>query len=116
MIAFTTLLLFANANAEEINAAKEDEYPVLNRGNFEIKIDTEFKDWQFSEYVLVMGKDAWEAHQGGTWDDADDLTGRLQVIYDEENLYFGVFCTTPRKGALRESSGQNHFRIEAVML
>ena len=92
MVAFTTLLLFANANADEINAAKEDEYPVLNRGNFEIKIDTEFKDWKFSKYVLVMGKGTWEP-LGGTWDNADDLTAELQIVYDETNLYFALVVT-----------------------
>jgi hypothetical protein len=90
VIGLTTLLLDANVGAEEIDAAKEDEYPVLKRGNFEIEIDTEFKDWRFSEYVLVMGKATWEAHQGGTWDDADDLTAELQIVYDEENLYFAL--------------------------
>lgn len=89
---FTTLLLFANVNADEINAAKEDKYTVLNRGNFEIKIDTDFKDWKFSKYVLVMGKDTWEP-LGGSWNGPEDLTAELQIVYDETNLYFALVVT-----------------------
>jgi len=49
-----------------------------------------------------------QEYKFGTKDEAGIVSfGREQI---------GVFCTTPRKGALRESSGQNHFRIEAVML
>ena len=93
MIALTHILFFAHANADEIDASKKDEYPVLNRGNEEIKIDTEFDDWKLSENVLVMGKDTWEAHQGGTWDNPDDLTAELQVVYDKDNLYFALVVT-----------------------
>ena len=92
MIGFITLLLFVKANADEINAAKEDKYTVLNRGTQEITIDTEFKDWRFSKYVLVMGKETWEP-LGGTWDGPDDLTAELQIVYDETNLYFALVVT-----------------------
>jgi hypothetical protein len=92
MVEFITLLLFSNVNAEEIDAAKKDEYPVLNCGNYEIKIDTEFKDWKFSKYVLVMGKETWEP-LGGSWDGKDDLFAELQIVYDETNLYFALVVT-----------------------
>ena len=93
MVGFITLPLFAKANADEINAAKEDKYTVLNRGSQEITIDTDFaKDWRFSKYVLVMGKDTWDP-LGGTWDGPDDLTAELQIVYDETNLYFALVVT-----------------------
>jgi len=94
MLGITPLLFFAHVNAaEEIDAAKKNEYPVLELGGTEIKIDTEFKEWRLSKYVLVMGKDTWEAHQGGTWENAKDLTAELQVLYDADNLYFALVVT-----------------------
>lgn len=90
MIVSTTLLLFANARADEINAADVDEFTVLDRGGFDITIDAKFGDWSLDKNVLFMGKDTWEPFQGGTWDGPDDCTARLRVLYDEDNLYFAL--------------------------
>jgi len=90
MIGLFPLLLFPCANADEIDAAEEDRYVVLKRGSGQIKIDAEFDDWRLSENVLVMGKETWEPWEGGTWDDKDDLYAELQIVYDEDNLYFAL--------------------------
>jgi hypothetical protein len=45
-----------------------------------------------------------------------DFHHQLKARLLQEKINIGGFCTTPRKGALRESSGQKHLRIEAVML
>ena len=44
-----------------------------------------------------------------------DPNGNYTIFVPEGKYQVGVFCTTPRKGALRKSIGQNHLRIEAVM-
>lgn len=90
IITFTTLILFVNANADKINAAETEEFTVLNRGNDEIVIDAQFDEWELDENILVMGEDTWEAFQGGTWDNEEDLTAELRVLYDTENLYFAL--------------------------
>ncbi len=78
------------ASAEEIDAADADKYEVQKRGNAVIKIDANFDDWRLAENVLVMGEDTWEPYQGGSWDDANDLTAELRVIYDADNIYFAL--------------------------
>lgn len=92
MVGLFLLFFLSFARAEEFDAAKVSQYPVLNRGNFDIKIDAVFDDWKFARNVLVMGKDTWEP-LGGTWDNADDLSAELRVIYDESNLYFALIVT-----------------------
>lgn len=86
------LLVFSYANAGEIDASRESEYEVLERGATEIKIDAEIGDWRQVENVLVMGEDTWE-ELGGSWDGNDDLVARMRVIYDIDNLYFLLVVT-----------------------
>jgi len=85
-----SILLASYANAGEINAADEDEYMVLQRGDAEITIDAKLDDWRLAENVLLMGADTWEPWEGGEWDNKDDLTARLRVVYDRDNLYFAL--------------------------
>ncbi|MCD6506553.1 hypothetical protein J7M22_07990 [Candidatus Poribacteria bacterium] len=83
------LSFFALAGAEEINAAQVDTYLVPMRGDVEINIDANLSEWDNHPRVLVMGEDTWEP-LGGNWDGPDDLTARLRVLYDENNLYFAL--------------------------
>jgi hypothetical protein len=82
--------VISSVYAEEFDAAKVDKFPVLQRGDAEIKIDAAFDDWKLAKHVLVMGKETWEPFQGGTRDNDDDITARLQIVYDENNLYFAL--------------------------
>lgn len=90
MVVLATMLLFANADADEINAAEVEEYEVLNRESHEIVCDAEFDDWELHQSILVMGEDTWEPWAGGTRSNDKDLTARLRVLYDVENLYFAL--------------------------
>lgn len=80
-------LFLSYTYAGEIIAADEDEYEVLALGAAEIKIDAKLDDWRLAENVLIMDEDAWEP-LGGSWDDEDDLLGKLWIAYDIDNLYF----------------------------
>ncbi len=93
LVSMVPLLLLSNVSADEINAAEAETYTVLNRDGQEITIDARFDDWRFARDVLVMGKDTWEPFQGGTWKNAEDLTVRLQIVWDTENLYFALRVT-----------------------
>ncbi|MBT5705945.1 MAG: hypothetical protein HOI66_06440 [Verrucomicrobia bacterium] len=35
----------------------------------------------------------FEPHNGGTWDSPDDQTSAVQVVYDDDNVYFGFTVT-----------------------
>ena len=88
-ISLFLLLFFSHARADEVSAADVDEYEVLERGSTEIKIDAEFDEWGLAKNVLIMGEDTWEA-LGGSWDDDEDLTAELRIVYDTDNLYFAL--------------------------
>jgi hypothetical protein len=75
--------------ADTIDASEADTYTVLNLGDKKINIDANFDDWRFSENVLYMGGDTWEA-LGGSWDDEEDLSADLHIVYDQDNLYFAL--------------------------
>ena len=110
VIAFL-LFLFSYANADRIDAADEDEYEVLERGSTEIKIDAEFDEWRLAENVLVMGEDTWEAN-GGSWDDEEDLTAELRIVYDIDNLYFALLA----KDSEYVTQGANPWENDGVQI
>lgn len=88
----TILLLFImlpKAIADVTYAENVDHYYALKRGDVEIKIDANFDDWSTAENILIMGEKTWEP-LGGTWDNPDDLTANLQIVYDADNLYFAL--------------------------
>ena len=81
-----------------VNAAEVSEFNVLNRGDVEITIDAEFDDWVINYPegfigpgipVLIMGEDTWEPLDGN-WDNPEDLTANLRILYDADNLYFAL--------------------------
>ena len=80
------------ALAVEHDAADVGSYPVVGRGPIEMDIDLEFDDWRLANEVLVMGGDTWEP-LGGTWDDEDDLSGTLQIVWEPEGLFLKLIVT-----------------------
>ena len=75
--------------AAKINAADTSKYDVLSRGPYVIKIDAKLDDWVKAENILFMGKETWEP-LGGTWNNNNDLSAELRIIYDKDNLYFAL--------------------------
>jgi hypothetical protein len=80
------------ALAVEHDAADVGAYPVVGRGPIEMDIDLEFDDWRLANEVLFMGEDTWEP-LGGTWDDNDDLSATLQVVWEPDGLFFKFIVT-----------------------
>lgn len=86
---FIFILAESHTYAGKINAADVDKFTVLQRGNFAIKIDTDFNDWRLNDTYLYMGKETWEP-LGGTWDSDKDLSAELKILYDKTNMYFAL--------------------------
>jgi len=86
---FALLLSFSCAYAAKVKAEDADKFTVLNRGGFAIKIDADLADWNLDDEILVMGKGTWEP-LGGTWQNDADLTVELKIVFDADNLYFGM--------------------------
>lgn len=74
---------------QELKASDVKQYPVYHRGRSTLTIDARLDDWSLSKVVLLMDGKTWEP-LGGTRDNDKDLTARLRVLYDENNLYFGL--------------------------
>jgi len=89
MAGLISILASSYAIGAKINAADTAKYEVLNRGAFEIKIDAKLDDWKMAENILFMGKDTWEP-LGGTLKNDEDLSAELRIVYDKDNLYFGL--------------------------
>jgi len=77
------------ATAQELKASETKVYPVYDRGGFAIKIDANLTDWEMAKVILLMDGKTWEP-LGGTRDNDKDLTARLRILYDANNLYFGL--------------------------
>ena len=77
------------AVGQELKAIDTKEYPVYERGGFAIKIDAKLDDWDMAKIVLLMDGKTWEP-LGGSRDNDKDITARLRVLYDADNLYFGM--------------------------
>lgn len=73
---------------QELKASDVKQYPVYHRGRSTLTIDAKLDDWSLSKVVLLMDGKTWESL--GTRDDDKDLTARLRILYDENNLYFGL--------------------------
>lgn len=89
VIGLITFLSASFAMAVKIDAADAKSYEVLNRGPYTIKIDSKLDDWARAENILFMGKDTWEA-LGGTHKNDNDLSAELRIVYDADNIYFGL--------------------------
>jgi hypothetical protein len=89
IISFIVVLALPYANAVKIKAEDVAKFTVLNRGGVVIKIDANLNDWALDDEILFMGEKTWQA-LGGTWNGEDDLSAELKILYDEDNLYFGL--------------------------
>ncbi len=89
IVGLITILSASFALAVIIDAADAKSYEVLNRGPYPIKIDAKLDDWARAENILFMGKDTWEP-LGGTLKNENDLSAELRIVYDVDNLYFGL--------------------------
>lgn len=77
------------SSSQELKAIDAKKYPVFERGGFAIKVDANFGDWDMAKTVLLMDGKTWEP-LGGSRDNDKDITARLRVLYDADNLYFAV--------------------------
>jgi len=89
IITFALVLPLPHAHSAKVNAADVDKFSVLQRGSFKITIDADLKDWALDDQILFMGEDAWEPN-GGSWKNDKDLSSELKILYDKDNLYFGM--------------------------
>jgi hypothetical protein len=81
--------LIRAASGQELKAADTKKYPVYDRGGFAVKIDAKLDDWDMAKVVLLMDEKTWEP-LGGSRDNDKDITARLRVLYDTDNLYFAT--------------------------
>lgn len=54
----------------------------------------------------------FEAYQGGTWTGPDDQTSNVRVVYDDENVYFGIVVTDD----YHENSANSAWNGDSVQL
>lgn len=89
LIILIMLLSASFAISEKVDAADAKQYEVLALGPYKIKVDAELNDWVKADNILFMGKDTWEP-LGGTHKNDNDLSAELRIVYDLDNLYFGM--------------------------
>jgi hypothetical protein len=89
IIIFSLIFMLPYADAAKVDASRADKFSVLQRGGFNIKIDADLKDWALNDEILFMGKDTWEP-LGGTLKNEDDQSAELKILYDSDNIYFGL--------------------------
>ena len=89
LLVLLLLSTFSYAQAEKVDAAEVATFQVLQRGDWPIKIDADFADWEHADNILYMGEDTWEP-LGGSWKGEDDLSAELKIVYDQDNLYFAL--------------------------
>lgn len=71
-----SILFISSAAADSYEAGKVLSPPV---------IDGALGDWA-GVPEMFLGGDTWEAN-GGTWDNEDDLSATLMIVWDSNNLY-----------------------------
>jgi hypothetical protein len=87
---FSFILVLPYANAAKVKAEDVDKFDALSRNNLIIKIDADLADWALHDEILFMGEKTWEPNGAGKWQGDDDISAELRVLYDEDNLYFGL--------------------------
>ncbi|MBD3183722.1 choice-of-anchor D domain-containing protein, partial [Candidatus Poribacteria bacterium] len=65
------------------------EYTVNHLNGQQIVIDSQLGDWDFSQDILPLSVSSWES-LGGAWEGEDDLSAKLKIRYDKDNLYFAL--------------------------
>lgn len=105
------VLPLSYASAAKVKAEDVDKFTVLNRGAFVIKIDANLNDWNLDDEILVMGEKTWEAN-GGSWKNDDDLSAELKILFDEDNLYFGLLV----KDSEYVAQGANPWENDGVQI
>lgn len=96
-------LLGASALANDIAPGKE-YYTAIKAAN-PIVLDGDLSEWKGAqiladpEFSIPKGSGddgelvIFELHNGGNWSGPDDHTSAVQVVYDDDNVYFGFSVT-----------------------
>jgi len=58
----------------------------------------------------------FEEYQGGTWTGPDDQTSAVQVVYDDENVYFGFVVTDDTHQNSAADVGPHGRRLGSLMI
>ncbi len=99
----TAWLGTAWAHANDIEPGKE--FYTAIKAPAPIVLDGDLSEWRGASLLVDTrfsipkgsGDDgelvSFEPHNGGTWDGPDDFTANVQVVYDDDNVYFGFTVT-----------------------
>jgi hypothetical protein len=103
LAALTAVMGSLSVRGNDIEPGKE--FYSATRINFPIVLDGNLNEWvgvpvlSDPKFAIPKGSGTggnyvlFEEYQGGTWTGPDDQTSAVQVVYDEENVYFGFVVT-----------------------
>ena len=99
----TACLLQFGVQANDIEPGKE-YYTAIKAAN-PIVLDGDLSEWKGAalladpRFSIPKGSGAdgelvfFEEYNGGSWTGPDDQTSAVQVVYDDDNVYFGFVVT-----------------------
>lgn len=123
-LAAGTLLVSFGTNANDIEPGKEF-YTAIKAPN-PIVLDGDLSEWSGAQvlsdprFYIPKGSGAdqsgelvfFEEYEGGTWTGPDDHTSAVQIVYDDENVYFGFIVTDD----YHENSANSAWNGDSVQL
>ncbi|MCB1126723.1 MAG: hypothetical protein KDM81_09525, partial [Verrucomicrobiae bacterium] len=122
VLAATACLAQVGAWANDIEPGKE-YYTAIKAPN-PIVLDGDLSEWKGAQLLADprfsipkgSGPDGdlvfFEEYAGGTWTGPDDQTSAVQVVYDDENVYFGFIVTDD----YHENSANSAWNGDSVQL
>jgi hypothetical protein len=122
LIVAACLLMHFGARANDIEPGKE-YYTAIKAAN-PIVLDGNLSEWTGAQLLADprfsipkgSGDDGelvfFEEYNGGTWTGPDDQTSAVQVVYDDDNVYFGFIVTDE----YHENSANSAWNGDSVQL
>src|SRR5215510_9760725 len=114
LLALGSVVAYFSVRANDIEPTKE-KYTAIHRGTSPVVVDGELTEWSGvpvlsdPKFAIVAGKEGtaagkggggadgnyvlFEQFNGGTWSGPDDQTSAVQIVWDEDNVYFGFTVT-----------------------
>src|SRR5437016_14262779 len=105
VLSITSCLIFPKSHANDIEPSKEF-YTAIHRGAAPITIDGVLDEWtgvpvlSDPKFAIPIGSGSktpftgqyvlFEPYAGGTWSGPDDQTSAVEVVWDADNVYFGL--------------------------